>query len=280
MDSYNFQYYSNSNPTTNEVVLVQFTKMNDGFFDAVLLEYPNYTGIMNFKDATKKRRVYSWNKIVPLNKNMFAHAETIDTEMKTVSLSIAYLEDIENTDTQTKLIQYFKENRIMTSFIKSIANLNNYNFNEIWTKLIYYIDMERIEYNKMEDENISIWKYFCDNMEEELETWIEESDLSYLDLYNIIKDAYDKKTSVAPHKITSKIGIISPDGITHTKKFLEYILKKIKFDFELKYESTPNYILESSSEVSDEEDHLKIIKMMETEGQKYEPKIFIKMIGK
>jgi len=238
MDSYNFQYYSNSNPTTNEVVLVQFTKMNDGFFDAVLLEYPNYTGIMNFKDATKKRRVYSWNKIVPLNKNMFAHAETIDTEMKTVSLSIAYLEDIENTDTQTKLIQYFKENRIMTSFIKSIANLNNYNFNEIWTKLIYYIDMERIEYNKMEDENISIWKYFCDNMEEELETWIEESDLSYLDLYNIIKDAYDKKTSVAPHKITSKIGIISPDGITHTKKFLEYILKKIKFDFELKYEST------------------------------------------
>ena len=283
MDSYNLQYYSNPNPTTNEVVLVQFTKMNEGFFDAVLLEYPHYTGIMNFKDATKKRRVYSWNKIVPLNKNMIAHAENIDTKTKTVSLSIAYLEDIENTEAQTILIQYFKENRIMTSFIKSIANLNKYDFNEIWTKLIYHIDMERIEYNNDEDENISIWKYFCNNMEEDsdvLNTWIEESGLSYPDLYNIIKDAYDKKTSTAPYKITSKIGIISPDGITHTKKFLESVLKKIKFDFELKYESTPNYILESSSEVSDEEDHMKIIKMMETESQKYEPKIFIRMIGK
>jgi hypothetical protein len=197
----------------------------------------------------------------------------------TVSLSIAYLEDIEDTEAQTILIQYFKENRIMTSFIKSIANLNKYDFNEIWTKLIYHIDVERIEYNKMEDENISIWKYFCDNIEE-LELWIEESGLSYPDLYNNIKDAYDKKISTAPHKITSKIGIISPDGIIHTKKFLESVLKKIKFDFELKYESTPNYILESSSEVSDEEDHMKIIKMMETESQKYEPKVFIKMIGK
>jgi translation initiation factor 2 alpha subunit (eIF-2alpha) len=96
METKDFQYYSKPNPSKDEMVLVRFTAIKEGFFDAELLEYPSYTGIMNFKDATKKRRVYSWNKIVPLNKNMVACAEVIDIKNKVVELSIAYFEEREN----------------------------------------------------------------------------------------------------------------------------------------------------------------------------------------
>ena len=50
-----FNYYSNSNPKIGELVLVQFTEKCDSFFKGYLLEY-EYDGIMNFQDATKKKK--------------------------------------------------------------------------------------------------------------------------------------------------------------------------------------------------------------------------------
>ena len=48
-------YYSINHPKINELVLVQFTEKNDSFFKAKLIEY-DYTGIMNYQDATKKKK--------------------------------------------------------------------------------------------------------------------------------------------------------------------------------------------------------------------------------
>ena len=61
------QYYSETDPIIEELVLVKFIKRNDSFFDGELLEY-KYKCMLNYQDATKKRKVSSWNKIIPLNK--------------------------------------------------------------------------------------------------------------------------------------------------------------------------------------------------------------------
>ena len=119
------QYYSNNNPTLGEIVLVKFTTRSDSFFDAKLLEYP-YRGMMSYSDASKKRRVSSWNKIIPLNKPMVARIDEIDTTAQIVQISIAYLDDMVDdknlsvTDIQNKLMVQFTENKILESFIKSL----------------------------------------------------------------------------------------------------------------------------------------------------------------
>ena len=59
-----FQIYNNSYPELNETVLIKFTKKNESHFEGELVEY-NYSAIMSYNDATKKKKVYSWNKVVP-----------------------------------------------------------------------------------------------------------------------------------------------------------------------------------------------------------------------
>ena len=272
----NLQFYSKQNPHINEVVLVKFTVMKDGFFDGVLIEYPNYTIIMTFQDATKKRRVYSWGKVVPLNKNMVAQISNLDTMTKTAQVSIAYFEDKEE-DYQEKLMKPFLENKLMINFIKSLCLVHKYEFNDIWTNLIHYIDTLREEYNEEQedDEIVTIWKYFCNNIDD-LEEWVESTNLDK-DIYTNIKEQYDKKMTESPHNITTVIGIVSPGGTIHTKKLLEKVLKTIKYNYTFKYNATPNYILESSSFDSTEADHKKFIKVLETEAMKCDPKVFVKV---
>ena len=271
------QFYSNEDPIINETVLVKFTAMKDGFFDGELLEYPGYTIIMTNQDATKKRRVYSWSKIVPLEKNMIAMIENVNIKQKTAQVSIAYFEDMEE-GIQEKLMKPFLENKVMINFIISLCVVHKYEFNMIWEKLMHYIDTLRQEYNEEleKDEHVTLWKYFCDNIDE-LEEYVEECELEK-DVYTNIKELYDKRMSVAPHNITTKIGIISPGGVSYTKTLLSKVLGTIKFKYTFKYESTPNYILESSSADSNENDHTRIIKMLETEASKSNPKVFVKVV--
>jgi translation initiation factor 2 alpha subunit (eIF-2alpha) len=87
----NYQSYSNENPIVGELVLLQFTERTDSFFHAKLLEY-NYRGMMSYK-------VYNWNKIIPMNKNMVARVEKVDPNAKIVQVSVAYLnDDFEDVD--------------------------------------------------------------------------------------------------------------------------------------------------------------------------------------
>ena len=79
----NINYYSSENPKLNELVLVHFIEKCDSFFRTKLLEY-QYTGILNFQDATKKKKINSWNKIIILNKNMVAKIIDIDISLKIV----------------------------------------------------------------------------------------------------------------------------------------------------------------------------------------------------
>lgn len=279
----NLQFYSKPNPSNNEIVLVKFIKHNMGFFNAVLLEYPGYTGIMNTTDATKLRRIPSWNKIVPLNKNMVACVEQVDSSnnnSKTVQLSIAYLNEGENKDLspdeiQTKLMTYFYENKTLESFIKTICVMTKYSFEQIWVTLIHHIDTLRIQYNEMNEETISIWKYFCDNISD-INTWFEEIDLDK-SVSDAITTLYIKRTTKSDYKISTKFAIISLIGVNMIKTILDTIVSNMKFKYDLYYESTPNFRFESNSSDSKPDDHIQFIKLLEAEVEKTNKKVFIKV---
>ena len=111
------QFYSVTNPIVGELVLVQFTARTDSFFNAILLEYP-YGAMMSYQDATKKRKIYNWSKVVPINKDMVARVDDIDEKSKIVQISIAHLdEEFKETLTlieiQDKLMIPFNENKIL-----------------------------------------------------------------------------------------------------------------------------------------------------------------------
>lgn len=277
------QYYSEIDPYVGELVLVHFTEHKDSFINAKLLEYP-YNGMMNYQDATKKRRVLSWNKIIPLNKNMVARVEDVDKTAKIVQLSIAYLEESSketNPDKiQENLLVNFTENKIMEGFIKSLCIMYDYSYNNVWTKLIHYIDSLRREYNEENDMNLSLWKYFCENITE-LKEWVESSGLDNC-MINEIKDLYEKRTEKPNYKITSRVGIISLGGVSFTKELIKNVLAKLSLNYDVKYDTSPYYILETFSEDTDEEDHKNFIKTLEIESQKMNPKVFTKVdyIGK
>lgn len=269
------QYYSVNKPIEGELVLVHFTEINDNFISANLIEY-NYRGMMKHQDATRKRKVSSWNKIIQLNKNMVARIQEVDNYSNIVQLSLNNLEENNLTfnQIQDKLMVQFHENKIMEGFMKSLCITNQLSYENTWTKLIHYIDNIRREFNDNNDENISIWKYFNDNIDN-LNIWTIESGLD--DTYTImIKNLYEKRIEKNKKKIVSKIGIVSPYGITHTKKLLNNVLSTINYNYTLNYDSTPYYLFETTNYDTTIDTHNLFIKLLENESKKMNPVIYIK----
>lgn len=265
------EYMFTTMPTVGTNVLVVFTNQKDGYFEAKLVDYP-YVGIMNVKDATKRRKVYSWAQIVPLNKEMVACIEAIDKD--TIQLSLAYFEDSKFKDMNEMQIQQvlmipFNENKMFKKFIISLCKINNYEFSDIWRTFIDDINMMYTEYMEEAEEEISMWKYFIDNFDE----FTENTNLDESIVMNM-RSLYDKKNEIEINKIVSRIGIISLNGINATKQVIKNVLEKIKYNYSLKYESTPYYIFETSSEDTNDDTHSKFIKMLESES--VSNKVFIK----
>lgn len=279
-----YQFYSINDPTVGELVLVEFVEKTESFFHAKLFEY-QYTGIMNYSDASKKRKVTSWNSIVPLGKQMVAKVESVDSSVKIVQLSISNLHEYFNEknltpqDVQTRHLVKFKENTIMENFCKSICILSNYPFEELWTKLIHYVDTLRRTHNaELNDESdyLSLWGYFSANIEQ-IEQWGVACEIP-TEISNLIKQTYIKRMEDTVKKIVTKVKIISPCGITHTKTLLEECFKSIDFKYTFKYQTAPDYILESSTEDSSQDAHRFFVSILETESQKTNPKVFVQVV--
>ena len=238
----NLQFYYTDKPEFNENVLVHFIEMKDAYFKAKLIEYSSYEGILNFKDATKKKKIKSWNNIVSLNKNMVAKVEDIDDVKKIVKLSLIYLKnDI--------LMVYFNENKIMEKLIKTFCIINKYDFNTIWTDIVYKIDIKRREV----DNNLSLWIFFSNNKDLFNSNSSESNESNKI--YNELIYLYSTKYENINKKVISKFGIISNIGIDVIKIIFNNILDTIKNDYilkynialeyVLKYDAAPNYLFET-----------------------------------
>lgn len=280
ISKHNYQYYHNIDPVLNELVIVVFLEKNDSYFKGYLIDY-DYICYMNFHDATKKKKTFSWKKIVQLNKIIVTRVDEIDIERKIVQLSIAYLPDIvdkniKHENIQNKLLEYFNENKQMERFILSFCKkYESYDFTTIWTSLIHHIDKLRIK------ETESLWKYFILNIVN-LKLWITDIKIyNNSNFYNDILSYYNNKNFIKEEKITSKIGIISLEGIEKIKNIL-CELKNTYNNIDITYLSTPYYILESSSLNTCIDTHNKFIIELNDAINKNQLKIYTKIeyIGK
>ena len=247
------QIYSINIPTKYENVLVKFTNRNNTHIEGELLEYKSFKCMMSYNDVTKKKKIYSWNKIVPLNKQMVARVDEIFLDSKYVQVSIAYfnkIDNIEDDNMQKYLLKKFNDNKILISILKNIFYTIHIDLNEFWEKIIYPLDNAR----RTEDINISLLEYFINNKELVINL-IKDNNIVNDKLIEdeLIKDI-NKIGETKTQKITSKIGIISVDGITHTNELISKVISEYS-NLNLKYEAAPYYILDSNSSNSTHNDH-------------------------
>jgi ribosomal protein S24E len=236
-------YYSTLYPEIDELVLVVFNKNVDeeGIFKGSLLEYPNYNCIMNYQDATKKKKVKSWNKIIVLNKQMIAKVDNIEKNI--IQVSLAYLYE----DITIMMESYFQENKLMTQFITTLCVVNNYNYNYIWGTLIYHLDRLR------RNDNVSIWNYFNNHIND-LHIWISDLSMDKCYIESIMK-LYNKKNEIIIQKITTRFGIVNTQSIENIYNIFNTVLSNIKYNYSLKYDTTPYYIFQSETNDSTIDDH-------------------------
>jgi translation initiation factor 2 alpha subunit (eIF-2alpha) len=278
-------YYSIEHPESGKRALAMFNRHSNAFFGN-LLEYSGYSCIMNYQDIVKKKKVYSWAKFVPMNKILVVQIEDVDTVKKIVQVSMAYLadnvkEELSRTQLQEKLMKPFTENKIFESFINSVCIVNSYEFNNIWTTLVHHIDKLRRELDDDDDDDmVSLYQYFVSNIND-IDKWIKHCNLDE-SVGIAINTLYQKRIKEYPKKITSKIGIISLGGVNATKQLISNILPQLNCTYNIRYDTAPYYLFETSTKDSNIESHNKFISALETESIKFTPKIFVKanFIGK
>ena len=259
-------FYKNSKPGDNESVLVIMTTENNSWFEGHFVEYSGKV-FLRKEDATKKKRVTSWNNIVPLNKEIIAKVDDIEFSNDIVKVSITYMDEEQET-----ILENFKKNKKLISIIKSVAFQLGENIDTIWSSIIYKIDEKRKEDYEIEDmppllqyciNEIEIFKeIFKDNV-----------------MFKKLEDTLNKFIEEKPFKIISTIGIISYDGVQNTKNLIENALNNIPYKYSLTYsyykknktdqKSFPAYIFETSSEDTKNDDHEKFISFLETQAINY-----------
>lgn len=253
------QIYENKKPIINENVLVIFTEYKETHIEAELLEYCNeelpLNGIMIYEDATRKKKVYDWKKIVPLKKPMVAKIEEVFPD-NYVKLSIIYFnQNLDPIELNKTLMKPFLDNKIIITMIKKICRNCNLNFNEFWPNVMYKIIKEK----RIDNLNDSLLDYILDNKSlfEDIikENYPENSD-------NIISEC-EKQILNKIYKIQSKFSLIAKKSIEDTKELLRLTCENNNWNYSLKYETTPYFILESSSENSTQENHDNFLQYLE-----------------
>ena len=255
---YNFQ------PNINEAVSVIFTEHTETHIKGYLTEYEGEV-FLNYDDATKKRKVTSWNKIVPLNKQMFAKVEN---EEKVIRVSLVYLYD--NKINEKVLTENLNKNNLLVSIFKNLSYYSKIDINELWKDIMYIVDINRRE----EYDDLPTLFDYCNDERDSIEDIFINS--NHKNLYEPFLDLLDKYSKEKPNKIISEIEIISNGGIFNTINIIKNLISDIKFKHTLKYLSTPIFTFESSSIDSSEKDHLKFIEKLSSAGQKINPQTFVR----
>ena len=262
-------FYDLLKPPINELVLVTFSIYKDSHINGRLVEYNNNI-FLNYSDATRKRSVKNWKKIVPLNKQMVAKVENNDSDIIQVSLSNL----IDNIDNKQNMENFTKNNQLI-SFFKKLSIIGKKNMTELWKTIIYTIDKQRRD--EYEPENMPCLLNYCIDEQEFIKTVFEESDNS--DIYPKFIELLDNLSKEKPYNIVSKIEIISNGGIKNTIELFKKTIETITFEHSIRYDTAPAYIFESNSIDSSDDDHQKLFKFLESEGQKLNPKTFARLVS-
>ena len=236
------KFYCENKPKIGEVVQVIFTSRDEDHASGYMVEY-DCNIIMTYSQATKKKKIKSLNKVVPLNKELSATLEDYDVKTNTGTVSRAYLDD--EVDYYEKI---FKLNQKLYQGIFQICFKLKLDFNYLWKDKVYPFVQEHYseyleKYNFQENEKPSYFDIFVDNMEEF------KSVLNNDSVYDEICNRFERLNT---NNVTNKkrIGIISNDGVQKTKNLFKMSFDSmtdyddIKDKIEITY-STPDFTIET-----------------------------------
>lgn len=227
------KFYCDSKPKQGEIVQVIFTERGEDHAIGHLTEY-NGNVIMPYSQATKRKKIRSINKLIPLNKQMATIIESFDEDTDNGDVSKAYLDESDE-NYKNKFVSNYK----LFSGIFQICQKLKLDFNSLWKDNIYPFLLKI----KTEEEEEVILDNFINNMDN-LESILDNSEL--------VKEIRDKFSQVELSQSYKKtIGIISNDGVESTKKLFQDTLnhddiEEYKEDISIKYFNTPNYMVETS----------------------------------
>ena len=256
-----FRIYSSKYPKLDEYVVVVFTNQEEAHFDGQLIEYGDLPVIMSYSDATRKSKVYVWNKIVPLNKEMLARIEEVNGNL--IRVSIAYNPKFKEGEDG---LLFYNQNESLISLIKKICINNNIEFNKFWIDVMHEIDKKRIEESE-ED----LYGYFNSNLD-----FYEEIVKSKYENYENIINSTHSNIVKKIYKIVSKVGIISTSGLSKTQDMFKRLIEENnEWEYKIKYDTTPFYMVESYSNNSSNTNHEELITKLNNISKEY--KLFTKV---
>jgi len=227
------KFYCNNKPQVGEIVQVTFTERSDEHAIGYLTEYDGNV-IMAFSQATKRKKIRSINKLIPLNKPMAAIIETFNEASNDGDVSRAYLDDSEENYNSK-----FISNRKLYNGIYQICQKLKKDFNSLWENQIYPFLVEI----KTDDETEFVLDEFINNIDKF------EQVLSDKILFEEIKKNFS--SIEINEKFKKTVGIISNDGVNYTKELVENSLnhddiEEYKDCISIKYFNTPNYLIETN----------------------------------
>lgn len=263
MTDISLKIFENLVPEINENVLVIFTDYKDTHIEAILINYESVNAIMLYEDSTRKKRVYDWKKVLPLNKQIVAKVEEI-YDNNFIKISTAYFEHRKDQEELAKeLLKPFSENNTLIKILSKICRTHNINLVEFWENVIYKIDKLRREDN-LNDE--SLLSFITNN----IDTFSELLKEIYSEKYDLLFDDLNKTMFNKITKLQTKIKVTSNSNVNNIKNFLDYVYKSnIGFNYTIKYESTPTFIIESSSENSSMDNHNELLTFMENNYKQF-----------
>lgn len=228
-----FKFYQESKPKIGEVVQVVFTKREDDHATGYLTEYEG-TIIMSYSQATKKKKIRSINKLIPLNKPTTVIVEDFDNNKNIGNVSKAYLDDIEDNYEDN-----FVHNNKLINTVYQICQKQGIQFESFWKETLLPFILSKQEENEENDVKTTHLNNLITNIDKfnsifENDIFCEEIKNKFV---NIKQNELIKKT----------IGIVSNEGVGNTKKLFEMSLDEngYKENISIKYFNTPNFLIET-----------------------------------
>lgn len=246
----NISFYENKIPEQFENVLVVFTKHTNTHIEASLLEYEGINGMMIYEDSTRRKKVYDWKKEVPLNKPTIARVEKMIDDNYVQLSTLNFIDKKRDPiELAKELMKPFNDNKVLTNIAKKICRQFNIDINDFWSNIIYKIDSLRRE----DDINESLLETVSNNLEIIREKYND-------DIYNEINKLINYKN----YKLQTKFSLITKLDINNTIELLKLVEINNNWLHTIKYDSASSYILESSSDSSNETNHEEFIEMIKT----------------
>lgn len=250
------KFYCNNKPKEGEIVQVIFTNRIDDHTEGYLTEYPGNI-IMVHAQATKKKKIKSFNKVIPLDKPVPAVVENFDKNGNG-SVSRAYLEDSDENYTGK-----FLSNTRLFNGIDQICQKFGIKFEEFWIQKLFPF----LEKNN-EDDNL-----YLETLIKNIPKLNEVTDNN--DLIEEIKQRFNNVT-IKKEIFKREIGIVSNEGVELIKDLIKQTISEYNTEqngnISIKYKNTPHYVVESDCSDSHLTDFIKLM----AENSKKRKNIFIK----